>query len=102
MIGSASPAMKKYIWKPATWVVKHKFINVFKSKKYSMYENKIVCDYRDGKVTKEYLDARSTCDLNAVVNDGLSKESRAILKNIKGEDFVDKSILEQEYKTEKY
>ena len=30
-----------------------------------MYENKIVRDYRDGKVTKEQLDRCSTCDQNA-------------------------------------
>ena len=98
MIGSASPAMKKYIWKPATWVVKHKFINAFKSKKYSMYENKIVCDYRDGKVTKEELDARSTCDINAVVNDGLSMTSRAMLNNKTGEEIVDADIALQNKK----
>lgn len=62
MIGSVSPAMHKYIYKPALWVVKHKFLRFFKKKKYSMYENKIVRDLRDGKVTKEELDARSTCE----------------------------------------
>ena len=31
-------------------------------KPYSMYENKIVRDYRDGKVTKEELDRCSTCE----------------------------------------
>ena len=41
MIGSVSPAMHKYIYKPALWVVKHKFLRFFKKKKYSMYENKI-------------------------------------------------------------
>ena len=95
MIGSASPAMKKYIWKPATWVVKHKFINAFKSKKYSMYENKVVCDYRDGKVTKEELDARSTCDIHAEINDGLSIASRDMLKNKTGEEIVDADIKMQ-------
>lgn len=95
MIGSASPAMKKYIWKPATWVVKHKFINAFKSKKYSMYENKVVCDYRDGKVTKEELDARSTCDIHAEINDGLSMASRDMLKNKTGEEIVDADIALQ-------
>ena len=39
--------------------------------KYSMYELPICHDYRDGKVTKEELDKRSTCDMNAIVNDGL-------------------------------
>ena len=62
MIGSVSPAMHKYICKPALWVVKHKFLRFFKKKKYSMYENKIVRDLRDGKVTKEELDACSTCE----------------------------------------
>lgn len=95
MIGSASPAMKKYILKPATWVVKHKFINAFKSRKYSMYENKIVCDYRDGKVTKEELDSRSTCDLYSVVNDGLSMASRDMLENKTGEEIVDADIENQ-------
>lgn len=27
MIGSASPAMHKYIWVPGWWVIKHKFCN---------------------------------------------------------------------------
>jgi len=42
MIGSVSPAMHKYIWKPAFWVVKHKFLCFWKKKKYSMYENEVV------------------------------------------------------------
>ena len=62
MIGSVSPAMHKYIHKPALWVVKHKFLRFFKKKKYSMYENKIVRDFRDGKITKEELDKCSTCE----------------------------------------
>ena len=62
MIGSVSPAMHKYIWVPAIWVIKHKFINIFKKKKYSMYENKIVRLYKNGKVTKEQLDQCSTCE----------------------------------------
>ena len=62
MIGSVSPAMHKYIWVPFFWVLKHKFLFFFKKKKYSMYENKIVRDFRDGKVTKEQLDACSTCE----------------------------------------
>ena len=48
-----------------------------------MYENKIVRDYRDGKVSKEELDACSTCDLHAMVNDGLSQKSREKLGNQK-------------------
>ncbi len=67
MIGSVSPAMHKYIMIPALWVVKHKFLRYFKKKKYSMYENKIVRDYRDGKVKKEELDACSTCEKCAKV-----------------------------------
>lgn len=62
MIGSVSPAMHKYIWVPLFWVIKHKFLFFFKKKKYSMYENKIVRAFRDGKVTKEQLDACSTCE----------------------------------------
>lgn len=62
MIGSVSPAMHKYIYKPAAWVIKHKFLRFFKKKKYSLYENKIVRDFRDGKVSKEELDALSTCE----------------------------------------
>lgn len=62
MIGSVSPAMHKYIWIPAWWVIRHKFLRFWKRKKYSMYENKIVRDYRDGKLSKEELDACSTCE----------------------------------------
>ena len=73
MIGSVSPAMHKYIWVPALGVIKHKVLFFFKKKKYSMYENKIVRDYRDGKVTKAELDACSTCDLCAEAENGLKK-----------------------------
>ena len=66
-----------------------------KSKKYSMYENKIVCDYRDGKVTKEQLDKCSNCDVNAVINDGLSIASKEVLKNNTGEEIVDADIAAQ-------
>ena len=62
MIGSVSPAMHKYIWVPGLWVAWHKFKSFFVKKPYSMYENKIVRDYRDGKVTKEELDKYSTCE----------------------------------------
>ena len=74
MIGSVSPAMHKYIWKPAWWVFTHKLKSIFGGK-YSMYENKIVRDLRDGKVTKEELDKCSTCDVNACINNGLSAAS---------------------------
>lgn len=80
MIGSVSPAMHKYIMKPLWWVVKHKFLKFWKKKKYSMYENRIVCDYRDGKVTKEELDKCSTCDFSCDANNGLSKTSQEALE----------------------
>lgn len=63
MIGSVSPAMHRYIWKPAAWVAVHKIKALFCKRPYSMYENKIVRDYREGKVTKEDLDRCSTCEL---------------------------------------
>ena len=89
MIGSVSPAMKKYILIPALWVIKHKFLRFFKKKKYSMFENKVVRDYRDGLVSKEDLDKLSTCDMNCQINDGLSNASKEMLKTISGEEFVD-------------
>lgn len=95
MIGSVSPAMKKYIWKPSLWVVKHKFLRFFKEKKYSMYENKIVRDYRDGKVRKDTLDACSTCEMNCEIKDGLSSASKNALAGTTGEAIVDKDIAEQ-------
>lgn len=79
MIGSVSPAMHKYIWVPALWVLRHK-LKFWTKQKYSMYENQIVRDYRDGKITKEALDQCSTCDLHAEINDGLSAKSREMLK----------------------
>ena len=60
-----------------------------------MYENKIVRDNRDGKVTKEELDKCSTCDLCAVVNDGLSEASKEQLKYKTGEEIVDADIMGQ-------
>lgn len=65
MIGSVSPAMHKYIWKPAVWVIIHKLRAIVSKKPYSMYENKICCDYRDGLVSKEELDRCSTCEIKA-------------------------------------
>ena len=94
MIGSVSPAMHKYIWKPAWWVVKHK-LKFWTKNKYSMYENKIVRDYRDGKVTKEELDKCSTCDMNCVINNGLSEASKEMLKYKSGEEIVDADIANQ-------
>ena len=95
MIGSVSPAMHKYIWKPAWWVIRHKFLRFFKKQKYSMYENKIVRDYRDGKVTKEELDDCSTCDMHCEINNGLSEASMEELKNKTGEEIVDEDIKKQ-------
>lgn len=94
MIGSVSPAMHKYIWKPATWVAVHKLKSLFGGK-YSKYENKICRDYRDGKVTKEELDKCSTSDMNCVVNNGLSEASKAQLVGRTGEEIVDADIAEQ-------
>lgn len=73
MIGSVSPAMHKYIWKPAWWVFRHKVKGLFTKRPYSMYENKICRDLRDGKVSKEQLDACSTCDLCAKAANGLKE-----------------------------
>lgn len=95
MIGSVSPAMHKYIWKPAWWVIRHKFLRFFKKDKYSMFENKIVRDFKDGKVTKEELDKCSTCDMNCVAHDGLSEKSKEQLKNKTGEEIVDADIAKQ-------
>ena len=81
MIGSVSPAMHKYIWVPAAWVVKHKFFRYFKDKKYSMYENKICRDFRDGKVTKEELDKLSTCEFNSKKTDIISENNTAAKDN---------------------
>ncbi|MCR5207729.1 MAG: radical SAM protein [Eubacterium sp.] len=95
MIGSVSPAMHKYIMTPAMWVFRHKFLRFFRDKKYSMYENPICCDLRDGRVTKEELDALSTCDMNAVINDGLSDTSKEALEGTTGEAIVDADIRAQ-------
>ena len=95
MIGSVSPAMKKYITVPAMWVIKHKFLRYFKENKYSMFENKICRDLRDGVVTKEDLDKLSTCDVNAEVNDGLSEASKQQLENMSGEEIVDADLAKQ-------
>ena len=95
MIGSVSPAMHKYIWVPAMWVLWHKFKSFFTEKPYSMYENRIVRDFRDGKVTKEDLDKCSTCDLHATVNDGLSAASKAQLNYKTGEEIVEEDLAEQ-------
>lgn len=88
MIGSASPAMHKYIQKPAIWVLRHK-IKAFVSKKpYDMHELSIVRDYEKGYVTKEELDALSTCDMCAEIHDGLSDASRADAHEYKTEEAL--------------
>lgn len=96
MIGSVSPAMHKYIAMPALWVAKHKLKSLL-GMKYSMYENPVCCDYRDGKVTKEQLDRLSTCDMNAEINNGLSDDSKEALKGRRGEDIVNADVAGQGY-----
>ena len=95
MIGSVSPAMHKYIWKPAVWVAWHKLKSLFTKHPYSMYELKICRDYRDGKVTKEELDRCSTCDLNCAANNGLSAASQEQLKHKTGEEIVSEDLKQQ-------
>lgn len=89
--------MHKYIWKPALWVIRHK-LKFWTKKKYSMYENRIVRDYRDGKVTREQLDRCSTCDLCASASDGLSSASREELATRTGEEIVAADIAAQQEK----
>lgn len=74
MIGSVSPAMHKHIAKCGAWALAHK---LRPGKKYDMHELPIVGAYERGEVTKEQLDALSTCDLHAEVDDGLTEASRA-------------------------
>ena len=100
MIGSVSPAMHKYIAKPALWVLKHKAKSLL-GLKYSMYENPICCDYRDGKVSKADLDKLSTCDMNAMANNGLSANSNAALQGKRGEDIVNADVESQGYEATK-
>ena len=68
---------------------------MFTKHPYSMYELKICRDYRDGKVTKEELDKCSTCDMNCVINNGLSEASKEQLKHKTGEEIVDADIAQQ-------
>ena len=62
-----------------------------------MFENKIVRDYRDGKVSKEDLDKLSTCDMNCIINNGLSEASQEVLKNKTGEEIVNEDVKNQGY-----
>jgi hypothetical protein len=66
-----------------------------------MYELPICCDYRDGKVTKDDLDKLSTCDVNAVINNGLSANSKEALKGKRGEDIVNADVASQGYEATK-
>lgn len=75
MIGSVSPAMHKYIWKPLCWILCHK-LRFWTKEKYSMYENTVVRDYQDGRISKEELDRYSTCDLMTETRDGLSGKDK--------------------------
>ena len=50
---------------------------------------------RDGKVTKEELDKCSTCDINCVIDNGLSEASKEQLKHKSGEEIVDEDIANQ-------
>lgn len=98
MIGSVSPAMHKYIWIPAIWVLWHKFKSIFTSKPYLMYENEICCKLKEGQVSVAQLDKCSTCDFSAVINDGLSDLSKEQLKNKTGEELVNEDIMSQQIK----
>ena len=69
MIGSVSPAMHKYIWIPAWWVLKHKFLSF--GKPYSMEEIPAVGAHRRGLISKETLDLLSTCERN---REGINNE----------------------------
>ena len=89
MIGSASPAIRKYLPRPAWWVFKHKLRALLGLKPYSMYELPAVRALRDGKVTSAELDALSTCEhADAVAVNGLSDASQARLANTSGEAIV--------------
>ncbi|MHB8132226.1 MAG: radical SAM protein [Mobilitalea sp.] len=50
MIGSAAPAMHNYIWVPAWWVIKHKFI---KSGTYRLSENKFIPEVQQSNIVRE-------------------------------------------------
>lgn len=49
MIGSAAPAMHKYIWVPAWWVVKHK---LFKGGRYNLSENPFIPEPGSNSIKK--------------------------------------------------
>ena len=95
MIGSVSPAMRKYIWKPGWWVFVHKLKSLFTKKPYSIYENRICRDLRDGRISPEELDKCSTCDMGAAASTGLSAASSEQLKGRTGEEIVEADIARQ-------
>ena len=99
MIGSASPAMHKYLWKPALWVLAHKCKALFTKSPYSMYENPICRAYRDGKVTKEALDQCSTCDLTCTASNGLSAASQAQMIHRSSDEITDADAAAQKSDT---
>jgi MoaA/NifB/PqqE/SkfB family radical SAM enzyme len=76
MIGSVSPAMRKRIWRPALWVLRHRAA-LLAGRPYDARELPAVRAYAEGRVTREELDALSTCDPSAEASDGLSDASRA-------------------------
>ena len=100
MIGSVSPAMHKYIWRVIPWVISHKAKSLI-GIKYSMYEHEICCKYRDGKVSKKELDKCSTYDMDALINNGLSEDSKEALKGKRGEDIVNADVEGQGYEATK-
>ena len=69
--------------------------------KYSMFENKICRDLRDGKVTKGALDKCATCDMCATIKNGLSADSKEALKGKRGEDIVNADVASQGYEATK-
>ena len=52
-------------------------------------------------MTKEDLDKLSTCDVNAVINNGLSDDSKEALKGKRGEDIVNADVASQGYEATK-
>lgn len=82
MIGSVSPAMRKYIYKPAWWVLKHKAKALFSKKAYSMYENPVCKALKEGRIKKEELDALSTCDMELMASNGLRQDHNANMNNL--------------------
>lgn len=95
MIGSASPAMRKYITTPLWWVMKHKIKAIIFANPYSMYEIPVVAEYAEGKVSKESLDKCSTCRDYGVVDNGLSEISLRELEYKSGEEIVEADLKKQ-------